>query len=585
MQHKRGTFASLTAHSAALVLAAAAVYAVTLDGPFIFDDYLNIVDNPAIKDLSQLWPPSSARWFGQLTFGLNYALGGLDPRGFRIVNLCVHLASTLIVYGFVITTLQSPFLSRRTPEAPSQRSRIIAFLAALIFAIHPLQTQAVAYIVQRFTSLAAMLYLLSVTLYGFFRNRAGGTMSSRRKAFSWAAYGASLLSALLAMKTKEIAFTLPVTLVLYEAAFFGRDGLSGRRRFVPLIPFLLLLPVIPLQYLGSTTLSTALSDISEKAVATTEVSRSAYLFTQIRVLPLYLRLLMLPVNQSFDYHVALSRSMTEPRVIVSLILLVALAGLGAWLFHRSRRGDPLLRLASFGIAWFFLTISVESSFIPLPDLVFEHRMYLPSMALIPGIVAAAFAASAGWRGSQRFLIPGLFLLSLAFGIAASSRNLLWADELRLWQDVAEKNPFHARARNMIGIIANRRGNKAEALASYRRAVEIDPRYAEARVNLGSIYLDQGMPDAALSEFITAVRLQSLDPIDTAILYMNIARYHILKGSADKAVSYLVLARQLTPNEAAVYHYLGIAYRDEGRPDIAEENFRKARQLNPERYGR
>ncbi len=227
-----------------LSVLASLIYSNTFSAPFHFDDEQNIVTNPQIKNLSNFRDVSSSRYVGLLSFALNYHFGQLDVFGYHLVNLLIHIINGFLVYTLVLLVFKTPLM--RPPSAallePSawsitQPPAGIAFITALLFLVHPLQTQAVTYIVQRFTSLSTLFYLLSIVCYLKWR-LAGPELRTR---YAW--YAGALLSTILAMKTKEISFTLPFMILWVEAIFFWP---LTRKQWGALIPFLLTLPIIPL---------------------------------------------------------------------------------------------------------------------------------------------------------------------------------------------------------------------------------------------------------------------------------------------------------------------------------------------------
>jgi Tfp pilus assembly protein PilF len=242
---------------------------------------------------------------------------------------------------------------------------------------------------------------------------------------------------------------------------------------------------------------------------------------------------------------------------------------------------------AFGILWFFITISVESSIIPISDIIFEHRMYLPSVGIISGIVSIIFITreriEVKWPKIGRLVIPLLALTVLVMSFATYSRNMVWRNQFALWEDVVQKNPRNHRGHNMIGIIYKEKGQIENAIGAFRMSLQIKPDYAEAHVNLGNAYLTRGMLDDALREFMTALSLQSLDRIDTAGLYQNIGAYFMKKGLSDKAIEYFRYAELITPESASVYYNLAIAFSRKGLHRQAAEFFNKAHLLNPDKY--
>jgi hypothetical protein len=311
--------------------------------PFQFDDIYNIAENPVVRDLDNFTSSLSGynqnprRFVGYFTFALNYAAGGTDVRGYHIVNLIIHIVNGCLLYLLVILTFRTPCFASWKAHSSSGASpvtdygsRFIALFTALFFVSHPVQTQAVTYIVQRLTSLATFFYLLSVVLYAW--GRIAGVERSGGRAVLL--YVLSVLSAVLAMKTKEIAFTLPLAVVLYEWTFFQAPW---RKRLLILLPVVLTLIIVPLSVMGTDKpLGEVLSDLSEKSRVQTDIPRWDYLVTQMRVITTYIRLIFLPVNQNLDYDYPVYRSLFDPPVLTSFLFLVVVAGFGVYLLYVSR---------------------------------------------------------------------------------------------------------------------------------------------------------------------------------------------------------------------------------------------------------
>jgi len=264
------------------------IYSNTFSIPFQFDDADNIVQNPQVKDLANFFDLSGSRYVGFLSFALNYSVGGLQVFGYHLVNLFIHITNSFLVYSLVLLLFkaESHHSPLTTQDLQLTTAPWIALATALLFVAHPIQTQAVTYIVQRFASLVTLFYLLTVVCYLKWRLASSET----RSRFLW--YGGAVLSTVLAMKTKENSFTLPFMILLVEAVFFRS---FNKRRWVALIPFLLTLLIIPVSR------GDALGEAEGFARDTTAISRSEYLFTQFRVIVTYIRLLFLPIYQNLDY--------------------------------------------------------------------------------------------------------------------------------------------------------------------------------------------------------------------------------------------------------------------------------------------
>lgn len=573
-------------HCLIIAFLGALIYSNTLTSAFQFDDKLNIVDNLLIRDISNFWPPTGSRWFGLLTFSLNYSLGGLNPFGYHLVNICIHILTALSVYLFVRLTFKTPYFSDK-PNRFISKSRF-AFACALLFVAHPIQTQAVTYIVQRFASLATLLFMLSLDFYIYARLAAGSVPSGKsgysRKAICL--YAIAALAALASVKTKEIAFTLPLIILLYDLMFIGNPAeiyttiKKWRRMIASLFGLLLVVVVFALN-------SIDLQSLLYKFRATNEITRHDYLVTQFRVIVTYIRLLFVPAGQTVDHHYSVYNNIFEPAVFASFVLLLLLLCLAGYLLKISRNKSPYLRLVSFGIFWFFITLSIESSIIPIIDVMFEHRLYLPSIGVVIAVVAAfAFL----WENAGIFrkysLKPAcsiLLAVVIALSCSAYLRNSVWRSELSLWSDALAKKPSNPRAYNMVGIYFQANSRLIEAIHYFRKALQVDSSYAEARSNLGNAYIHTGRIDAGLNELMITAKSNRFDAIDSGILYYSIGNALYLKGMFDQSLENLNKALFYIPNEAAVYFLLGHVYKMKNMDDKSAASFKAAHDMDPGRF--
>src|SRR3989338_716758 len=325
-----------------ITITAFLIYSNTFASPFQFDDNPNIVENYKLRDLSNFWPPSGSRYVGVLSFALNYHFGGLNVFGYHLVNIIIHIINGLLILWLIILTFKTPVMQVYVGQGLSPAltpDRIIrglkadlpyltALTASLIFVSHPIQTQAVTYIVQRFASLATLLYILSLTLYIKARlqtvqtgaNAVGKFFSTSTLTF----YFLSLVSAILAMKTKEISLTLPFVIILYEVMFFAptKQNYGFAKRLLYLIPVTLTAFIIPLSLIGTDRpVGDMIGELREAAQETEEISRDVYLLTQFRVIVTYISLLFLPINQNLDYDYPLSHSLFEPQTFAFFIYI------------------------------------------------------------------------------------------------------------------------------------------------------------------------------------------------------------------------------------------------------------------------
>ncbi|NVN98791.1 MAG: tetratricopeptide repeat protein [Geobacteraceae bacterium] len=476
----RGRYSQFVKYLPILLLGFLA-YSNTFTSPFIFDDLPNISANPLVRDFS-LHAIRDAfttrRGVGIVTFQLNYLLAKDSVVFYHLTNLLIHLGNSILVL-----LLLRLMLKTATYGAPkgggSQASFPLPFFVALLFAVHPLQTQAVTYIIQRFASLATLFYLLAVFTYLKARveqKESGRAFTARSLVFMCV----TALSAFLAVNTKEIAFTIPAAIVLTELVFFGASP-----RKLSLIGFggvsLLAALLIKLSTYGTSVL-TALNDATRvQSIA----SRTDYMFTQFRVIVTYIRLIFFPANQRVEYDYPLLKSFLDWRVFCSFLLIVLLIGLAGYLLKSDAdRTSPYRRIAAFGILWFFLTLSIESSFIPIIDLIFEHRVYLPMFGALTTIISlVSILAEKSGFGLAR-LCRVLFLIAIIFGGATFARNSVWGSELSLWTDNVAKSPQSGRAWHHLGAAYISKRNPSEALAATVRSIELDKSSAATWNNLG-----------------------------------------------------------------------------------------------------
>jgi hypothetical protein len=440
--------------AAAIAIAVAAVYSGTLHASFHFDDFRQIVENPWAKDPSRAAEMflKKSRPLTLLSFALNYVIGGPGVEGYRAVNIVIHALNSVLAY-FVI------FLTLRLAGHDGAWPRRMALLVALIFAVHPVQTQAVTYIVQRSESLAAFFYLTGVLFFILALTRRAG-------AARWPLYAAVAVCYGLALLSKEVAITLPAVLALYDFYFSGSPRLRAVLSRWPLYAVLSLMlayfavtTVLPLggfdavkeklmsplgkEKISAIDLSLASTAHAEEPpafqdapAAPTAVDRGPvyvtsgfgiyglgpreYMLTELNVLVYYMALLAVPANQNLDYDFPVARRLFEaPEVrpgtvlsipvvppIASLAVILVVLAIGCYLFARSTRTDGECRgnaplVASFFIFWFFILLLPTSSFIPIIDVISEQRLYVASLGFFT-VLAIAVDSFASFM-VQRFL--------------------------------------------------------------------------------------------------------------------------------------------------------------------------------------
>jgi regulator of sirC expression with transglutaminase-like and TPR domain len=387
----------------------------------------------------------------------------------------------------------------------------------------------------------------------------------------------SVIFSVLAMFTKEISFTLPVMVVLLELSFFRG---SPRKRFFLLSPLLLTMLIIPYNVIGvEKPLGGLLSDAGVASGVQTAVSRWDYLVTQCVVIVTYIRLLLVPINQNLDYDFPLYHSLACPAVLFTSFFLLSLICVGCYLFYRSRCSARALRLVAFGIFWFFIALSVESSVIPIADVIFEHRVYLPSVGAFLAFSAAAGLGAErlavrhrlGWKAAASVL-GGIVLI---FSVVTIQRNRVWHDEETLWSDVVRKSPNKARGFNNLALALLKKGQLEKACALFDRAITLDPRYAEAYNNRGNLSEKINQNEKAIEGYSRAIEINPYD----ADYYYNRGYVRSKEKEYEAAIRDFSRAIELDPRHDKAYVQRGFAsYLLLNNANQALPDFLKACQL-------
>lgn len=455
--------------SALLILAGAAAYHNSFQGAFLMDDFRHIVENDRIRDLSHPLRVLSGttRPLVAFTFALNNAAGGLNVWGYHAVNLSIHLAAALTLLALLLRHLK--------PET--------ALFISLIWLVHPLQTQAVNYIVQRSELLMGLLCLL--TLY--FLGRCAQTPGARRMKILCVACCA------LGMAGKPIMAMAPLLALLYDRFFLAPSWREvGRRRGRLHLALLATYGV-----LAACLLNGPEEYVRDVGFHLETIRPEDYFLNQGKVILHYLRLTFWPRALVFDY--GWPAEATQDLLLPWMILLALLAAAG-WA-ARNRPGIGFLGI------WFFLTLAPTSLLIPLRDLAFEHRMYL-ALAAPAVLFVLAVDRLIRSRPVRTRLLAGVIL---ALGIVTVQRNNDYRSAVALWKDTVSKRPLHTRAQANLGTMLHMEGRIDEAAVVYRTALGLDPDLPDVHSNLGRLLEDQGDLKGAQREFEEALRLEPNHP--------------------------------------------------------------------------
>jgi tetratricopeptide (TPR) repeat protein len=557
--------------------AALLTYYNSFSGPFIFDDEPSILSNPTIHSLwRSWWPPSgdgitvAGRPLLNFTLAVNYAMSGPAVWSYHLTNLTIHVLAALTLMGIVRRTLERmPFAATNdvpvaslSPRPPARRSGsaireaapLMAFFSALLWMLHPLQTEAVTYIIQRAESLCGLFYFL--TLYTFIRgietrvppNRA---IERSRTARGW--FALSILFCLAGMATKEVMATAPIIVLLYDRTF-GSGGFSAawhrhRNYYLALAGTWLVLFAFVL----------ASSGRGGTAGFGTQVTPLAYALTQIAAVSHYLRLAFWPTPLVFDYGQTLADSWRE--IIWPSLLLLPLAGASLW---GAWRGRP----AGFCGFFFFAVLAPSSSVVPVvTQTIAEHRMYLALAAVIvPAVVGLHHLL--GRKSIFLFLV-----FAVGLGATTERRNRDYRNSLSIWSDTARKRPQNPRAQNNLALALKEQGRNVEANEHFVRAINLNPNYVSAHSNWGVALMDQGRLADAIVQLETAVQLAPAH----ADAQVNLGNALVRMNHLDEAIPHYEAALAVKP-AADAYYDLGFALAGTGQADEAAKSFLAALQL-------
>ncbi|HJP17469.1 MAG TPA: tetratricopeptide repeat protein [Nitrospinota bacterium] len=531
-------------------------YSNSFYASFQFDDFISIVHNWAVHEfnLSSFWQHDAPRFIFRLSIALNYKYGGLNVLGYHIVNFFIHLLAAINVFWFVSLLYQTPVMSVDQAGRPSlEKVWPIAFLAALIFITHPIQTQAVIYIKQRATSLAALFYLLSMNLFlkSELAHKRGNSNHSHYMVLG-------LLSGVMGMMTKQNTFTLPFAICMISIYFFGVN-LKNWREYLPrLLPWLLLLPIIP----GLTWFygSQEYWDLMQVQTLQKNLSPLEYFYTQLNVIVTYIRLVFLPYGQNLDYDYPFFRTLFEFRTFFALMF-----HLGVIAFAVSvKKKWPLI---SFCLLFFYLALSVESSFVPLEDVIFEHRLYLPGVAffiiisqvIVSAILRSKHSYAGRWFNGKHPIMVCLVLALFSFPLIfmTMKRNNVWHTAESLWNDTLKKSPNKARPHASLGLnyLKNEKVNRA--IYHLEKALELNPGEPSVRLSLGIAYGKLGQYEKALENIEKAAKES---PYDFSVFY-NFGSFYAQFGKFPEAIIKFKKAVQLAPKNKEALFTLAKAYID------------------------
>ncbi len=594
----------------AIVLACLIAYSNSFAGAFVYDDRSAILENPSLRH-ARTWlsPPSAATVEGRpllnASLALNYAIDGLNIWSYHLANLLIHMVAAVALFGIIRQTLLR--LERRDDTLAGDstaafRASALALVMALFWAVHPLQTESVTYIVQRAESLMGMFYLL--TLYCAIR------AWDAAKPLRWSV--AAVLCCALGMGVKEVMATAPLLVVLYDRCFLAESFRQAIKRRWKLYLGLFATWAVLAGLLSSSAARAGTAGFSQP------VTWWQYALTQCGVILHYLRLAFWPSPLVLDYFWPPARAIEQ--VLPGLIVIAALLGVTVW-------GLICRKPWAFLGTAFFLVLAPTSSIYPISDPAFEHRMYLPLAAVV---AAAVLAARWIWLGffvrvgaieptgpvtsdaPSRWAAPALAALLVAALLTCGTirRNQDYRSELAIWRDTLVNAPANPRAHlnmgmaleqqgrvdeaiqqyeqalrlrpgiptshNNLGVALTKRGRLDEAIEQYELALKGDPKFLNPRRNLALALVEQRHVQEGLEQFREALRI---DPQSVETL-SNYGGVLVGLGNVDEAIFMLRRAIAIQPDYADAHNNLGLALARQGHRPEAVEEYRQVVRLEP-----
>lgn len=507
------------------------IYCNSFSAPFTLDDFGSISNNYAIRnllDFMAIWRFYSNRFLLYVSLSINYAIHSTAVEGYHITNVALHIFNSFLVFLILHSLLGLEYFKRKLP---GKYRNIVSLLCALVFVSHPVQVNAVTYIVQRTAALAAMFYFLAILFYIRYRTR------DKVRYFLL-----TLLFTVMAMFTKENTITIPFMLGLLEFMFFLKDGKTlWRKRIAILFILLLTVPIIPATnlYLGGY----SQSDPGVSFKASTGMDRFEYFYTEQNVIVTYIKQIFVPNNLNFDYSDDFPRSKTIWQHY-SYISFAALLGIGLIALLSLRKN----KLLSLGILWFFMGLAVESSFISIKDVYFEHRLYFPMVGFTLFLAGVVFMErKKRGRRYTRYLfrkpllifMSVLCVLTVAYSAVTLQRNYIFSDSIRLWADVVKKAPNSDRghcvlATGYLNFYDDSKEKKPELLdkaeKEFKKAIELNYYNSTAHCNLSKVYYYKKNYDKAIYEAEVTNGMKK-----SQYAYFNIGLSYECLGQTEKAI--------------------------------------------------
>jgi len=562
-------------------------YSNTFQVPIQFDDGAHIRDSQKIRDLSNYftldhWKGLSNRPLAFFTLAVNYQISHLDTTSYHIYNIIIHILAGFFAYLLTFEILSSRLFRKKYPLEVKKR---FALFVALIFIAHPIQTQAVTYIVQRMSSMAGMFYLLSCYLYLKGRYKQVDNDSFKNSILFYVlAFGAGVLG----IMSKQNVVTFPIAWLLMEF-YLVRDTKKAIYKRYLIVSTIGLAAFIIVGIL--------LYGLPEE---TDRITRGNYMITQLRAFLKYLQLLIIPYGQNLDHRFLFSDEPYGTDEFLSGLFTLAVVVGGVLLYKRNK-------IISFGIFWYFITASVESSFIPIRDAIFEHRMYLPFFGF--SLIVTELIVKYVGRKKISYATIALAALTAVYVALAFNRNMAWQTTESIWLDSTKKSPDKERNWYWLGaaymerknfqkaeyaftravtnnpsfyMAFNARGNVRKDLENYQGAIEDYDNCLKLNPNFIKAYYNRGISHAKIGQYQEAIldynKAEKKRYLTDALLY-NRGNSKMRINKVDAAIKDYNRCLSMNSLHALAYYNRGLAYAKKKKHQTAIQDFEQAISLD------
>jgi tetratricopeptide (TPR) repeat protein len=550
---------------ALLTIVCMLVYFNSLFNGFVFDDIGTIVENKYIADLTGNFPSffstsyfkiagaeASYRPVATLSYFVFYAIAGLNPFWYHLGSLILHILNVILVYALVNVI---------------QKDKTAALIAGLLFACHPVLTEAVNCISFNEDLLATLFYLLSLVLYLKIKPDAEASVTK--------VFFLSLLFYFLGLLSKEMAITLPAVVVIYDLTLSPsgnnqislkliRDTLKDKKYF----------------YLGYTAVS--LFYLSLRFVFLTGPRASATqtygsLFERIIFLPYqifnFLKLVFFPFPLNADYIFSYPNSFFEIQNILAVIMLIAVIGFSFYIYKK-------FRVVSFGIWWFLIALLPVSNLIEITNPVAERYLYLPAVGfcMALSILLVNIPNKIPLRPGNKSKIVGVFVILILalYSVIAINRNSDWKDSFSLWSQTVKRSPNSAGAHSNLGRAYLEKGLLEEAVNEFKTAITIHPEAYKAHYNLGFAYGQKGLLKKAIHEYEITIKINP----NYSDAHFNLGNIYAQKGWLNDAVLAYKTVLEIDPQDTTARNNLGVIYARQGKLDNAISQWERILEIDP-----